>query len=252
MLRVENLDAHYGLLQALFGVSLEVAPGETLALVGVNGAGKTTLLSALAGAVKVRRDSVLLDGVSVGGEFEPRQLARGIALVPEGRRLFASLTVHENLLLSARNGRPGLWSIARVTDALPALRALLGRPATALSGGQQQLVAIARALVANPTYLLCDEVSLGLSPLAVDEVYSLLAMARGGGMAIVLVEQNVRRALTESDRFVCLQKGRVALTGISAQANTQAVAQAYFGVAGGELNNPNAVVRATHTSALRH
>ena len=230
MLRIDGLDAHYGLFQALFGVSMHIKPGETVALIGSNGAGKTTLMRALAGALKVRHDSVVFDGEPVGGEAERRQLARGIALVPEGRRLFASLTVGENLALAARNGRPGPWTVERILKALPVLSALLKRPATALSGGQQQLVAIARGLVCNPAYLLCDEVSLGLSPLVVEEVYRLLAVAREGGVAILLVEQNVRRALSDSDRFVCLQKGRVVLEGVSAEADQQAVAQAYFGV----------------------
>jgi branched-chain amino acid transport system ATP-binding protein len=230
VLRIESLDAHYGLFQALFGVSLSVAPGETVALIGSNGAGKTTLMRSLAGALRVRADSVLLDGEPVGGATEREQLSRGIALVPEGRRLFASLTVLENMQLAAANGRRGAWTIARALEAFPALRPLLSRPATALSGGQQQLVAIARGLVCNPGFLLCDEVSLGLSPLVVDEVYRLLAIARSDGMAIVLVEQNVRRALTESDRYVCIQKGRVVLEGISASADRHAVAQAYFGV----------------------
>lgn len=230
MLHIESLDVHYGLFQALFGVCLDVAPGETVALIGSNGAGKSTLMRSLAGAIKVRKDSVKLDGIAIGGDVEREQLARGIALVPEGRRLFSSLTVFENLQLSERNGRPGAWTIDRVLEALPGLKPLLQRPATALSGGQQQLVAIARALVCNPAYLLCDEVSLGLSPRVVEEVYRLLALARHDGMAILLVEQNVRRALTDSDRFVCLQKGRVVLEGISAQADRNAVAQAYFGV----------------------
>jgi branched-chain amino acid transport system ATP-binding protein len=230
MLRTHQLDAYYGLFQALFGVSIEIAPGETVALIGANGAGKTTLLRAVVGALRTALGSVTLQSQPIGGEPERKQLARGIALVPEGRRLFASLSVHENLLLSARNGRTGRWSVARVIDELPALTGLLQRPATALSGGQQQMVAIARGLVANPNFLLCDEVSLGLSPVAVDEVYRLLAKVRTDGMAIVLVEQNVRRALTESDRYVCLQKGRVVLEGVSARADTHAVAQAYFGV----------------------
>lgn len=233
MLRTEALDAHYGLFQALFGVDMSLRPGETLALVGANGAGKTTLLKCLAGAIKVKAESIQLDGLAVGGSSERQQLARGIALVPEGRKLFRSLSVLENLVLAQSNGRalgrPQHWTVDRVLSELTALQALLDRPATALSGGQQQLVAIARALVGNPVYLLCDEVSLGLSPLAVDEVYRLLACARDDGMAIVLVEQNIQRALRESDRFICLQKGRCALEGLSSQADTQAVGQAYFG-----------------------
>jgi branched-chain amino acid transport system ATP-binding protein len=185
VLRTDSLDAFYGLFQALFGVSLEVAPGETVALIGANGAGKTTLLKALAGALPVRHDGVTLERDPIGGDPERKQLARGIALVPEGRRLFASLTVEENLLVAARNGRPGRWTVPHVLDELPVLRSLLSRPGNALSGGQQQLVAIARALVTNPAFMLCDEVSLGLSPHAVDDVYRLLAKARADGMAIV-------------------------------------------------------------------
>lgn len=229
MLEVERLEARYGLFQALFGVDLHVAPGETLALIGSNGAGKTTLLRALAGSIAVARECIRLDGSPIGGRSEIEQLAAGIALVPEGRRLFASLSVHENLLLAARNGRPGLWSIARVLDALPVLVPLLDRPSTALSGGQQQLVAIARALVCNPSYLLCDEISLGLSPVAVADVYRLLAEVRLNGTAIILVEQNGRRALVESDRFACIQKGRIVLSGMSASADRAAIAHAYFG-----------------------
>jgi branched-chain amino acid transport system ATP-binding protein len=230
MLRTDRLDVHYGLFQALFGVSLEVAPGETVALIGANGAGKTTLLRALAGALPVRREAITLERMPIGGDPERKQLGRGIALVPEGRRLFPSLSVEENLLIGARGGRPGPWTVQRVLEALPALQPLLGRAGDALSGGQQQLVAIARALVSNPLFLLCDELSLGLSPHAVDEVYELLARARHDGMAIVLVEQNVRRAITESDRYVCLQKGRLVLDGVSAKADMQGVAHAYFGV----------------------
>lgn len=230
MLHVEQLDAHYGLFQALFGVSLQVASGQTLALIGSNGAGKTTLLRTLAGALRARPKSIHLDGQCISDGQELERLRQGIALVPEGRRLFPSLTVLEHLALAERNGLPGDWTSERLLDELPALRNLLARPATAMSGGQQQLVAIARALLCNPRYLLCDEVSLGLSPLAVEEVYRLLRQARSSGMALVLVEQNVKRALGESDHFICLQKGRVVLQGLSAQANRHDVATAYFGV----------------------
>ncbi|WP_027474208.1 ABC transporter ATP-binding protein [Curvibacter gracilis] len=230
MLQVDRMDAHYGLFQALFDVSLQLAPAQTLALIGSNGAGKTTLLRTLAGALRARPESILLDGVCISQGHELQRLHQGIALVPEGRRLFASLTVREHLQLAERNGRPGAWTSERVLDEMPVLRGLLSRPATAMSGGQQQLVAIARALLCNPRYLLCDEVSLGLSPLAVDEVYRLLRQARASGMALLLVEQNVQRALRESDHFVCLQKGRVVLQGLSAQADRHDVATAYFGV----------------------
>lgn len=230
MLRIEQLDARYGLFQALFGVSMQVAPGETLALIGSNGAGKTTLMRTLAGALSASAGGIHLDGQDISHGNELDRLGQGIALVPEGRRLFPSLTVQEHLALAVRNGRTGVWTQERLLDEMPVLRGLLQRPATAMSGGQQQLVAIARALLCNPRYLLCDEVSLGLSPLAVDEVYRLLRQTRASGMALVLVEQNVGRALKESDHFVCLQKGRVVLQGRSAQANRHDVASAYFGV----------------------
>jgi branched-chain amino acid transport system ATP-binding protein len=230
MLRTERLNAYYGLFQALFGLSFQVSPGETVALIGANGAGKSTLLKSIVGAVVVRRDGVTLGSESIGGEPERRQLARGIALVPEGRRLFPSLTVRENLELAARNGRAGPWTVARLLREFPVMEGFQHRPATALSGGQQQLVAISRALVANPSYLLCDEISLGLSPLAVNEVYELLGRARKDGLAVVLVEQNVRRAISESDRYYCIQKGRVVLEGESSTADHAKVAQAYFGM----------------------
>jgi branched-chain amino acid transport system ATP-binding protein len=230
MLRTERLDAYYGLFQALFELTFEVRPGETVALIGSNGAGKSTLLRSIVGSVRVRPDGVSLNGQPVGSDPERQQLARGIALVPEGRRLFPSLTVRENLQLAARNGRKGAWTIDRLMQEFPVMQAFQHRPATALSGGQQQLVALSRALVCNPSYLLCDEISLGLSPLAVNEVYELLGRARGEGLAVVLVEQNVKRALAESDRYYCIQKGRVVLEGASERADQAQVAQAYFGI----------------------
>jgi branched-chain amino acid transport system ATP-binding protein len=218
------------MFQALFDVSFSVAPGEVVSLIGANGAGKSTLLRSIVGSVPVARASVTVDGAAVGGQTEIAQLARGIALVPEGRRLFPSLSVEENLQLAARNGRPGPWTVARLLRELPVLEGLRRRPATALSGGQQQLVAVCRALAGNPHYLLCDEISLGLSPLAVEAVYGLLAKVRADGIAIVLVEQNVKRSLAASHRYYCMQKGRIVLEGASRDADYGRVATAYFGV----------------------
>jgi branched-chain amino acid transport system ATP-binding protein len=230
MLSTERLSAFYGMFQALFDVSFRIAPGEVVALIGANGAGKSTLLRSIVGSVSVAAPCVRLDGEAVGGRSEIAQLRSGITLVPEGRRLFPSLTVEENLLVAARNGRRGPWTVARLYEQLPALKDLRSRPATALSGGQQQLVAVGRALVANPAYLLCDEVSLGLSPVAVDAVYGLLAAIKREGIAVVLVEQNVRRALSSSARYYCMQKGRVVLEGRSDAADYSQVSAAYFGI----------------------
>lgn len=230
MLRTDQLDAHYGLFQALFGVSITVSRGEVVALIGSNGAGKTTLLRTLAGAMPTRAGAIVLNNELVGGGPESRQLAKGVALVPEGRKLFADLTVEENLRVASESGhRPGPWTVDALLGALPALQPIAQRNALALSGGQQQLVAIARALASNPEYLLCDEVSLGLSPVAVQGVYELLRRVAATGTAVLLVEQNVSRALAESSRYYCLQKGRVVLEGESRKANTHDVAQAYFG-----------------------
>jgi branched-chain amino acid transport system ATP-binding protein len=230
MLSTERLSAFYGMFQALFDVTFRVSPGEVVALIGANGAGKSTLLRSIVGSVSVSLPSIRLDGEDVGGRSEIAQLRSGIALVPEGRKLFPSLTVEENLLVAARNGRSGPWTLARLYDELPALKSLRSRPATALSGGQQQLVAVGRALVTNPAYLLCDEVSLGLSPVAVDAVYSLLASVQRDGIAVVLVEQNVRRALASSGRYYCMQKGRVVLEGRSDTADYAQVSAVYFGI----------------------
>ncbi|UTW04084.1 ABC transporter ATP-binding protein [Amphritea atlantica] len=230
MLEVNSLSAYYGLFQALFDVDLRVEEGECISLIGANGAGKTTLMRTLVGALKVDSASVLFEGRPVGGQSERQQLARGVTLVPEGRRLFPSLTVRENIELAQHHGRPGKWDTELLFQELPALAELQNRMSTELSGGQQQLVAISRALVTNPRLLLCDEISLGLSPYAVDEVYRLLNRARKDGMSVVLVEQNVQRALAEADRFYCIQKGRVVLDGPAADADHHAVANAYFGV----------------------
>jgi branched-chain amino acid transport system ATP-binding protein len=229
LLKVQGVEAFYGNIRALGGVDVDVNEGEIVCLIGANGAGKSTLLRALAGALDTPRDAIELDGQAAGAADERRQLARGIALVPEGRRLFPSLSVLENLQLAARNGRRGRWTVERLLRDIPLLDAVRDRPATALSGGQQQIVALSRALVMNPSYLLFDEVSLGLSPAAVDDVYRLIGTVKAEGVAIVLVEQNVRRALAESQRFYCIQKGRIALEGASAGADYAQVTQAYFG-----------------------
>jgi branched-chain amino acid transport system ATP-binding protein len=230
LLSTHNLDGFYGLFQALFSVNLEIDSGESIALIGANGAGKSTLLKALAGELKVAPWAIRLAGKAIGGTAAYDMARLGVSLVPEGRRLFPSLSVEENLLLGRQSGRGGPWSLGRLYDLFPVLKDLRHRAGTALSGGQQQLVALGRGLMANPSLMLCDEISLGLSPAAVKDVHAAIKVAQQEGIAIILVEQNIRRALAMTQRFYCLRKGEIALCGDSATADLERVSQAYFGV----------------------
>lgn len=236
LLEARNLSASHGQLVAVREVSLELKAGETVALVGSNGAGKTTLLRTLAGVHAAQGGSVWLQGAEVTAQPAHRRVQQGLALVPEGRRLFADMTVRENLLIAQehrgrlRDGDAG-WSIERVVQALPALAPLMNRPAGALSGGQRQAAAIARALMTNPTVLLIDEVSLGLSPRAVDDVYRHLEeLRREAGTTLLLVEQDLGRAMAFADRVLCLREGRIVLAAASAELDRQTVTEAYFGM----------------------
>ncbi|MDA8110061.1 MAG: ABC transporter ATP-binding protein [Betaproteobacteria bacterium] len=238
VLGLERLEVRHGQLQAVRGISLAVAEGETLALVGANGAGKTTLLRAIAGAHRPAAGRILLDGADVTALPAYRRVAQGIALVPEGRRLFAGMTVEENLLVARANGRPGPWTIERVLATFPMLRARFKAKAGSLSGGEQQATAIGRALVTNPRVLLLDEVSLGLAPIAVERVYECLRALIGAGATIVLVEQDLGRALRVATRVACMLEGRVVLEGAAAAMTREQVSAAYFGLARGEEPQP--------------
>ena len=230
ILSVEALDARHGLLQAVRGVSLALVEGETLALVGANGAGKTTLLRCIAGAHRATAGRGTFAGDDVTALPAHRRVQRGIALVPEGRRLFAGMTVADNLRAAAGRGRAGNWTLERVMATFPQLAPKLHARAGDLSGGQQQAVAIGRALMTNPRLLLLDEVSLGLSPVAVDAVYESLRALLGGGATVVLVEQDLARALRVADRVVCLLEGRVVYTGAARDTTREQVMAAYFGL----------------------
>ncbi|HYM95993.1 MAG TPA: ABC transporter ATP-binding protein [Candidatus Sulfotelmatobacter sp.] len=230
LLQVEELDCRYGLLQAVRGVSLRVEQGETVALIGANGAGKTTLLRALAGAHRPHAGRVLIDGVDVTHVPAHRRVALGLALVPEGRRLFPGLTVEENLRVAAAGGRRGGWNLESVLEAFPLLQPRRRMPAANLSGGEQQAVAIGRALMSNPRILLLDEVSLGLAPVVVDAVYRSLSDVISGGSTVLLVEQDLTRALRVAGRVVCLLEGRVVLQGDAASLDRDRVVDAYFGM----------------------
>ncbi|MFL9985938.1 ABC transporter ATP-binding protein [Paraburkholderia sediminicola] len=224
------LSAFYGDFQALFGIDVTVAPGEVIALIGSNGAGKSTFLKSVAGLLRPRSaGQILYRGEAVGDAAAASIVGKGIALVPEGRRLFASLSVEENLLLGAFSKRPGRWNLQSVYSLFPALRERRHHAATALSGGQQQMVAIGRALMSNPDLLMCDELSLGLAPVIVREIYAALPAIVADGMSAIVVEQDVQLARRVSSRFYCFQEGRVSLAGVSAEVSDEAITQAYFG-----------------------
>ena len=229
LLDVRALDAFYGDFQALFGVSLRVEPGEVVAVIGANGAGKSTLLNCIAGAIRSSRDAIRFDGEAIGDQPAHAVVGRGIALVPEGRRLFASLSVEENLLIGGQVGRQGPWNLARIYDLFPVLAERRHVPSTSLSGGQQQMVAIGRALMSNPKLLLCDEISLGLAPIVVREVYARLSAIVAEGGSLIIVEQDIVQALKAAGRVYCLQEGRVALTGSAGALTREAISAAYFG-----------------------
>ncbi len=230
LLAVDGLDVRHGLLQAVRGVSFTIERGETLALVGANGAGKTTLLRAIAGAHPTTGGRVLFDGAEVTHMPAHLRVGRGVALVPEGRRLFARMSVEENLMLARAAGRAGAWTIEAVMEAFPNLKARRHARAGTLSGGEQQATAIGRALMTNPELLMLDEVSLGLSPLAVDRVYGSLRTLLTSGTTIVLVEQDLARALRVAGRVICMLEGRIALEGRAAELSRDEVTQAYFGL----------------------
>jgi branched-chain amino acid transport system ATP-binding protein len=230
LLEVHELDCRYGLLKAVRAVSFEVAQGEIVALIGANGAGKTTLLRAIAGAHRPHAGRVSFDGTDVTRMPAHRRVSLGVALVPEGRRLFPSLTVEENLRVAAVRSRRGRWNVQSVLDAFPLLQPRRKMPAATLSGGEQQAVAIGRALMSNPSLMLLDEVSLGLAPVVVDAVYRSLASVLKEGATVLLVEQDLTRALRVAGRVICMLEGRVVLQGDAKSLDRDSVVDAYFGL----------------------
>jgi len=230
LLEVNAIDAFYGDFQALFGVSLRVEAGQVVAVIGANGGGKSTLLKCIAGLMSPRRGDILFDGKAVGGAPAFEVLAHGIALVPEGRRLFPSLTVEENLLIGGQLRRPGPWTLDRVYELFPVLAERRHLPAPSLSGGQQQMAAIGRALMSNPRLLLCDEISLGLAPIVVRDIYARLPAIVAEGLSLIVVEQDIAQALKAARQVYCLQEGRIALQGKAAELTRESISAAYFGV----------------------
>lgn len=230
LLETDGLTAYYGNFQALFGVDFALDAGEVVAVVGANGAGKSTLMRSLCGALRSAAEQVRFDGEAIGNLAAPDVMARGIAMVPEGRKLFPSLTVEENLLVG-RYGRAvdGPWGLDTVYGLFPMLAERRKAPSTALSGGQRQMVAVGRALMSNPRVLLCDEISLGLAPIVVRDIYAAFPRILAAGASIVIVEQDIGQALKAADRLYCLMEGRVSLTGTPSSVTREAIHAAYFG-----------------------
>ncbi|HEX9771288.1 MAG TPA: ABC transporter ATP-binding protein [Kiloniellales bacterium] len=230
LLTTHGLDAFYGDFQAVFGIDFRLDDGETIAIIGANGAGKSTFLRALAGLLPANPEAVRFDGRAIGGLPANKIAKLGIAMVPEGRHLFRSCTVEENLRLGTLSRRRGRWDLARVYDLFPALRARRRSPSTALSGGEQQMAAIGRALMANPRIILFDEISLGLAPAIIKDLYRALPAITGEGTAAVVVEQDINQALAVSTRVYCFQEGRVSLEGRPRDLGREQITAAYFGV----------------------
>jgi branched-chain amino acid transport system ATP-binding protein len=230
LLETVDLTAHYGDFQALFGIDLHLHEGESIAIIGANGAGKSTLLRSITGLLRAPAESVRFQGEPIGGLAPERVVRLGIAMVPEGRRLFPSLSVEENLLMGAQPGRTGPWSLARVYQLFPVLREKRRTASTALSGGEQQMVAIGRALMTNPRLLLCDEISLGLAPIVIRDIYAALPGIRSEGTTVLVVEQDINRALAVADRVYCFQEGKVTLEGKPRDLTRAQIKLAYFGI----------------------
>ena len=230
MLSVHSLQAFYGDFQALFGIDFEIGAGEIVAIIGANGAGKSTFLKTICGLMGTPAETVKLDGAAIGAAPAAEIVKKGIALVPEGRRLFRSLSVEENLRIGGFAGRSGPWTLERVYELFPILKDKRNAPATSLSGGQQQMVAIGRALMSNPRVLMCDEVSLGLAPIVVKDIYDALPGICTGGLAAIIVEQDIDTAMRVSDRVYCFMHGKVSLTGKSTDLSLEQISAAYFGI----------------------
>jgi branched-chain amino acid transport system ATP-binding protein len=229
-LEARGLSAFYGDFQALFGINFRIERNETVAIIGSNGAGKSTLLKSITGLVRAKAGAIYFEGKAIGGNPAYRIVAQGISMVPEGRRLFPSLSVEENLSIGAYRKRPGPWNLEAVYAVFPMLKEKRNVAATALSGGQQQMVAIGRALMANPQLLLCDEISLGLAPVVIKEIYAQLEGISANGTTLVIVEQDIKQAMAVSNRVYCVREGRVTLEGRPPDLGREEVTKAYFGM----------------------
>ncbi|WP_170429486.1 ABC transporter ATP-binding protein [Ruegeria arenilitoris] len=230
LLETQGLTAHYGDFQALFGVDIRLDEGETVAIIGANGAGKSTLMRSISGVLTNGSDQVRFDGKPIGDLAADEIMSRGVAMVPEGRRLFPSLSVEENLLIGTYGRKvQGHWSLQTIYDLFPILKERRNHPGTALSGGQQQMVAIGRALMSNPRVLLCDEISLGLAPVVIKDIYAAVPRIQEAGASLIVVEQDIGQAMKVADRVYCMMEGRVTLEGTADTLSREAIHDAYFG-----------------------
>lgn len=230
VIETHKLNGFYGDAKVLFDIDFRLNEAEVVGVLGANGAGKSSFLKAISGLMKVEPGMITLRGEAIGGS-EPGEIVRkGIAMVPEGRRLFPSMTVEENLKMGAFAGRKGRWDINSVYAQFPILKEKRNVPSTSLSGGQQQMVAIGRALMSNPDVLMCDEISLGLAPVVIKDIYDSLPNIVSEGMSVVIIEQDVMVAQRCSQRLYCLQEGRVSLEGASEALTRDQISQAYFGI----------------------
>ncbi len=230
LLSVENLEAWYGDAKVLHGLSFQLKQGEVLALIGSNGAGKSTLLKCICGLLQKKTGRVSFKNEVITSFVANDIVAKGIALVPEGRKLFPSLSVEENLILGGNVGRKGPWSLSAIYNLFPILKEKRNAPSTSLSGGQQQMVAIGRGLMSNPDLILLDELSLGLAPIVIKDIYDMLPKIIGNGLTAILVEQDVTRALASSQQFLCIQEGRISLGGAPKAFTKDQISAAYFGM----------------------
>ncbi|MEG9862732.1 MAG: ABC transporter ATP-binding protein [Parvularculales bacterium] len=229
-IQTHNLTAFYGDFQALFGVDIELNDGETVAIIGANGAGKSTFMRAVSGVIKCDADAITLDGNNIGHLSADKIMAMGVAMVPEGRKLFSSLSVEENLLIGSYGRKvEGKWSLPAIYDLFPILSERRNNSGTSLSGGQQQMVAIGRSLMSNPSILLCDELSLGLAPVVIKDIYAALPLIKENGTSVILVEQDIGQAMKVADRVYCMMEGRVTLSGKPGKLSRKAIHNAYFG-----------------------
>jgi branched-chain amino acid transport system ATP-binding protein len=230
VLELQDVDVFYGDFQAIFKVSLKVEEGQTFACIGANGGGKSTLLRTIAGLLRTRSGKIFFEGQEVDRISAHQRVGLGIALVPEGRRVFPSLTVYENLLVGAYGGRKGDWNVDSVVELFPLLKPLMKRQASSLSGGEQQALAIGRALMSNPRLILMDEVSLGLAPVVINRIYEAMVHLVSTGATIVVVEQDVQHVLTVADYVACFLEGRISLEGKPSDLSSEAITAAYFGM----------------------